>query len=141
MQIAPEEAEAAPEASAPGAPAPGGAPPAPGQEEIQIVAASWHPSQEEKKPQPQVFSRGAFTLNKRFIETKFAGFIGEPKGDALNFSMEIKTLKQTIAVESIKQVAANEAILETPTGQLTLPLADILEIKLTPKSAGNAAPS
>ena len=133
MQIASEAAEAAPEAGAPGAPAPGGAAPAPGQEEIQIVAASWQPSQEEKKPQPQVFSRGTFTLNKRFIETKFAGFIGEPKGDALKFTMEIKTLKQIIAVESIKQVAANEAILETNTGQLTLPLADIQEIKLTPK--------
>ena len=133
MQIASEAVEAAPEAGAPGATAPEGTAAAPGQEEIQIVSASWQPSQEEKKPQPQVFSRGAFTLNKRFIETKFAGFIGEPKGDALKFSMEIKTLKATIAVQSIKQVAANEAILATPHGPLTLPLADIQEIKLIPK--------
>lgn len=105
--------------------------------EIQIVSASWSSSAspEEKKPQPQVFSRGKFTLNKRFIETKFAGFIGEPKGDAKNFTMEIKTLKDTIAVESIKQVGATEAILETPNGQLTVPFADILEFKLNPKPA------
>lgn len=134
MQAAPVE-EAAPEAGAPGAPAPGGGAPAPGQEDLQILSASWQPSQEEKKPQPQVFSRGAFTLNKRFIETKFAGFIGEPKGDAKNFSMEIKTLKETIAVECIKQVGATGAILETPNGQLSVPFADIQEIKLIPKSA------
>jgi len=133
IQAAPNE-EAAPEEGAPGAPASGGTP-GPGQEDIQIVSASWQPSQEDKKPQPQAFSRGAFTFNKRFIETKFAGFIGEPKGDAKNFSMEIKTLKDTIAVECIKQVGATEAILETPTGPLSLPFADIQEIKLIPKTA------
>ena len=127
--------EAPLEEGMPGAPPPPGAAPAPGQEDIQIVAASWQGSQEEKKPQPQVFSRGKFTLNKRFIETKFAGFIGEPKGDAKNFTMEIKTLKETIAVECIKQVGQTDAILETPTGQLTMQFADIQEIKLTPKPA------
>lgn len=148
MQAAPAE-ESAPEEGAPGAPdvpgtaapgatAPGatpGAAPLPGQEEIQIVSASWQPSEEVKKPQPQVFSRGKFTLNRRFIETKFAGFIGEPKGDAKNFSMEVRTLKDTLAVECIKQVGATEAILETPNGQLTLPFADIQEIRLIPKTA------
>jgi len=129
-----ESTEEAPlEEGMPGGPPPPGAAPAPGQEDIQIVAASWQGSQEEKKPQPQVFSRGKFTLNKRFIETKFANFIGEPKGDAKNFTMEIKTLKETIAVECIKQVGPTDAILETPNGQVTLPFADIQEIKLTPK--------
>jgi hypothetical protein len=134
IQSAPVEETAPEEAApgAPGAPAPGGGPAA-AHDEIQIVSASWQQPQEEKKPQPQVFSRGKFTLNKRFIETKFAGFIGEPKGDALKFSMEIKTLKATIPVECIKQVGAAEAILETPTGQVTVPFADILEFKLTPK--------
>jgi hypothetical protein len=126
--------EAPLEEGAPGALPPGTAP-APGQEDIQIVAASWQGSQEEKKPQPQVFSRGKFTFNKRFIETKFAGFIGEPKGDAKNFTMEIKTLKETIAVECFKQVGQTEAILETPNGQVTLPFADIQEVKLNPKPA------
>jgi hypothetical protein len=118
-------AESAPAGAAPGSP----------QEEIQIVAASWQGSQEEKKPQPQVFSRGKFTLNKRFIETKFAGFIGEEKGDAKTFTMEVKTLKETFAVERIMQVGATEAIFETPNGQVTVPFADIQEIKLNPKTA------
>lgn len=115
--------------------APNGTKPAAPGEEIEIVAASWQPSQEEKKPQPQVFARGKFTFNKRFVETKFAGFIGEPKGDAANFTMEFKTLKETIAVECIKQLSATEAILETPNGQVTVPFADIQEIKLNPKTA------
>ena len=135
---APATEEAPADGTAPTGPeaggaAPGAAAPAPGHEDIQIVSASWNPSQEEKKPQPQVFSRGKYTLNKRFLETKFAGFIGEPKGDALNFTMELKTLKDTIAVESIKQVGANEVILETPTGQVTVPFGDIQEVKLVPK--------
>jgi hypothetical protein len=129
--------EAAPAEGAPGgtpAPAPGAAPAA-GQPGIEIVAASWQGSKEEKKPQPQIFSRGKFTLNRRFIETKFAGFIGEPKDDAKNYSMEIRTLKNVVPVEIIKQVAASELIVETPNGQVTVPYSDIQEIKLIPKPA------
>jgi hypothetical protein len=123
-----------------GGPAPAGTPAAgakPGPlDEVQIVSASWQAADEEKKkPEAQVFSRGKFTFNKRFMETKFAGFIGEPKGEALKFSMEIKTSKGAIPVECIKQMAAAEAILETPTGQLTLAFGDIQEIKLIPKPA------
>ena len=119
-------AEGAPAAPAPGSPA----------EEIQIASASWSGgSPEEKTPQPQVFARGKFTFNKRFIETKFAGYLGEAKGDAKTFSMEIKTLKETFAVERIMQVGATEAILETPNGQVTVPFADIQEVKLNPKPA------
>jgi hypothetical protein len=117
--------ETAPRAAAPGSPA----------DEIQIVAASWQGSSEEKKPQPQIFARGKFTFNKRFMETKFAGFIGEPKGDAKNFTMEVKTLKAQLAVERIMQIAANEAIFETSDGQVTVPFTDIQEVKLNPKPA------
>jgi hypothetical protein len=89
---------------------------------------------EEKKPEPQIFARGKFTLNKRFIETKFAGFIGQPKGDGLNFSMELKTAKEQYAVERILQVTANEVILDTvQRQQVKVLLGDILEIKLIPK--------
>lgn len=125
--------EAPPEEAMPGAPAPGTPAPVPGQEDVQVVPEA--PARQEKKLEPQVFSRGKFTLNKRFIETKFAGFIGEPKGDAKTYSMEIKTPKGTVAVECIKQLALSEAILETPHGQLTVAFNDIQEIKLIPKPA------
>lgn len=134
LPAAPAEEEPPAEAAPAAAPSTGAAP-ASGQGNIEIVAASWQGAQEEKKPQPQVFSRGKFTLNKRFIETRFGGFIGEPKGDAKTYSMEVRTLKSAIAVESIKQAGAGELILETPGGQVTVPYSDILEIKLNPKPA------
>ena len=103
-------------------------------EEIQILEASWR--KEEKKPEPQVFARGKFTFNRRFVETKFAGYFGEPKGDALKFSMEVKTASAQFAVGRIMQVSATEVIFETAQpAQVTVPLNDILEIKLTPKTA------
>ena len=130
----PMKAEAPPEENNFAAPA--GTAAAAGQktpEEIQIVEASWR--QEEKKPEAQVFARGKFTFNKRFVETKFAGFIGESKGDALKFSMEVKTSSAQFAVERILQVAVADVIFETvKSGQVTVPLAEILEIKLTPNN-------
>ncbi|HZI33262.1 MAG TPA: hypothetical protein VFF11_13055, partial [Candidatus Binatia bacterium] len=63
--------------------------------EVQVVDAAW--KQEEKKPEPQVYARGKFTFNKRFIETKFAGYIGSHKGDAAKFNMEVKTPKGQFA--------------------------------------------
>jgi len=88
-----------------------------------------------RKPNAQVFARGKFTFNKRFVETKFAGFIGELKGDAKTFSMAIKTLKETVTVECIKQTGTTEAIVETPNGQITIAYTEIQEVILTPKTA------
>ena len=102
-------------------------------EQIPIVEITNKP--EEKKTEPQVFSRGKFTFNKRFVETKFAGFIGVPKGEALAYTMELKTPKDVHAVENILQVSASEVMLETKRGQFTVLLSDIQEIKLNPKPA------
>ena len=100
---------------------------------IEIGEASWK-QPEEKKIEAQVFARGKFTFNKRFIETKFAGFMGaEPSGDALKFGLEVKSSAAHFAAERIAQVGAAEAIFETAQGQVTVPFADILEIKLNPK--------
>ena len=101
-------------------------------EEIHIVDASWR--QDEKPTEAQVFTRGRFTFNKRFVETKFAGFIGVPKGDGLKFTMILKTLQAEFAVERIAQVGQADAIFETPQGQLTVAFTDIQEIKLNPKT-------
>jgi len=72
----------------------------------------------------------------RIVETKFAGYIGVPKGDALKNTMELKTSKGVFTVERIAQVEATEVIFETvQSGQITVPLADIQEIKLILKPA------
>jgi hypothetical protein len=102
-------------------------------EDIQIVDASWN--QAEKPPEAQIFPRGRFTFNKRFVETKFAGFIGTPMGDALKFDMTVKTAQADFMVERIAQVNQNEAIFETDNGQVSVALADIQEIQLNPKTA------
>ena len=99
-------------------------------EDIQVVEASW--KKDEQKPEPQIFARGKFTFNKRFLETKFVGYFGTPRGEALKFTMELKTSAAQFTVERIMQVGATEVILETKTGQVTVPLADIQEIRLVP---------
>lgn len=102
-------------------------------EEIQIVEASWK-QDEKKKAEPQVFARGKFTFNKRFIETKFAGYFGTPKGDAVKNAMELKTSKGQFTVERIAQIGASDVMFETKqSGQITVPFTEILEIALVPK--------
>lgn len=106
------------------------------QAEIQIAEASWKQEEQAKKPQPQIFARGKFTFNKRFMETKFSNYIGVPKGDALKNTMELKTSKGEFTVERIAQIELAEVMFETvQSGQITVPLADIQEIKLVPKPA------
>jgi len=107
-------------------------------EEIQIVEAWWKADDKpkEKKLEPQVYARGKFTFNKRFLETKFASYMGDGKsGDAAKYSMELKTLKDHFTVERIMQIAVAEVILETQRGQVTVALGDIQEIKLNPNTA------
>lgn len=128
-----EEEEALPHAPTRAA-APGASPTAVVEEEIRITDASW--KTEEKKVEPQVFARGKFTFNKRFVETKFAGYVGAPKGDALKFTMELKSSKGVFPVERISMVTPAEVIFEaTGNGQVTVLFSDIQEIKLTPKPA------
>lgn len=101
---------------------------------IEIGEASWKPAG-EKQPEAQTFTRGKFTFNKRFVETKFAHFVGVPQGDALKFAMAVRTTTAFFAVEHIAQVGAVDVIFETPNGQVTVALTDIQEIKLNPKNA------
>ncbi len=89
-----------------------------------------------EKSLDQVFARGKFTFNKRFMETKFANHLGVPKGDALNLTMSLKSPQGQFTVERIAQVGASDVMFDTvERGQITVALADILEIKLTPKAA------
>ena len=89
-----------------------------------------------KKLEPQIFPRGKFTFNKRFVETKFASFIGVPKGEALKYTMEVKTSKDQYVVDQIMQVSVADVLLDTAgKGQITVALSDIQEIKLNPKKA------
>jgi hypothetical protein len=108
------------------------------QEQIQIAEASWKTdpaaSAAPKKLEPQVYPRGKYTFNKRFLETRFADFVN---GGELSkkYSMELRTMKAQMQVERIAQINQNDCILETPQGQVAVPLTEIQEIKLNPRNA------
>ena len=129
MYVPPPPKETATETNADGTPA------KPKEAQIQIGEASWKP-QEEKKPETQVFARGKFTFNKRFIETKFAAYFGAADGEqAKKYYMEVRSMKELLAVQSITSVGVAEVSLQTAAGPVTVPLAEIQEIKLIPRPA------
>jgi hypothetical protein len=84
--------------------------------------------------QPVVFARGKFTFNKRFVETKFAGFVGDLKGDGLKYTMTIKTPMGEFPVARIAQVGQTDVIFEAGQGQIAVPFGEIQEIILHPRS-------
>jgi hypothetical protein len=112
--------------------------PAPAEEEIHIagVTAGSHPT----STPGQVYKRGQFTFNRRFIETKFAGFMGATRSDAeANTLIIVKTASGQFIVERIARIAASEMQVEVALGETlqeaTIPFADIQEIQIKPKNA------
>lgn len=105
-------------------------------EEIQIAEASWQ-KPEHQQAQPQVFARGKFTFNKRFIETKFADFGGGATGElAKKYTLEIATTQERFVIVRIIQVNAEAVIFDAvQRGTVTVSLTEIQEIILNPKSA------
>ena len=110
--------------------------PAPSPEEIHIssVTAGSRPAANAG----QVFQRGQFTFNRRFIESKFAGFFGQSRGAAdENTLLIVKTASSKLVVERIVRIAASEMQVEVALGEVrqevTVPFADIQEIQLRPK--------
>jgi hypothetical protein len=132
MYIAPPPPEEATGTDAAGAP---GAKPQP---QIQIGDASWKTPEEgkevrDKKPEPQIFTRGKFTFNKRFVETKFAPWMaGSTSEQAKKFTMEVRTMKEQFAVDNIASVGTTEVVFATARGPINVPFGDIQEIKLNP---------
>jgi len=104
-------------------------------EEIHIGESSWK-QVEKPHAEPQIFTRGKYIFNKRFIETRFAAFTGEAAARTEGvFTMEVATAQERLIVVNILQISPEEAVLHTlQRGQVILPLADIQEIKLIPKN-------
>ena len=86
----------------------------------------------------QVFKRGQFTFNKRFIETKFDGFFGATRhGANKDMILLVKTSKQQFVVERITRIAATDVHFESVQGaarpEVMVAFADIQEIQIKPK--------
>lgn len=110
--------------------------PAPAQDEIHISSVTTG-SRPPAQPAGQVFQRGQFTFNRRFIESKFSGYMAEPRtGAEANTTFIIKTAGSQMIVERIKRISATELSVEVALGEVrqevTVPFADIQEVQIKP---------
>jgi hypothetical protein len=114
--------------------------PASAQEEIHISSVSTGSRPPTAgRPAAQLFQRGQFTFNRRFIESKFAGYMGETRtGAEADTTLVVKTSSSQLIVERIKRIAASEMSVEVALGEVrqevTVPFADIQEIQIKPKA-------
>ena len=91
-------------------------------------------------PQPQIFKRGQFTFNRRFIETKFSGFFGMVRhGAEKDMVMVIKSARGEFTVTRISRIAANDMHVDVHRGgasqEVQIPFLEIQEIQLKHKDA------
>ena len=91
-------------------------------------------------PQTQIFQRGAFTFNRRFLETKFAGFFGVVRRDAeKDLILVIKAARGEYHGTRISRISANDLHLQVIKGnaseEVLIPFTEIKEIQLKHKDA------
>ncbi len=91
-------------------------------------------------PPTTTFQRGQFTFNRRFLETKFAGFFGVVRRDAdRDMVLVFKTARGTYVGQRIARIAANELHLQVQKGpaseEVLVPFVEIQEIQLKHKDA------
>jgi len=151
MRSAAEEEALAEAEGVPGAP-PGATPaPAAGQEALNPMQGEGvaHPTGlklhtepaapvEAAHPAPVIFQRGQFTFNRRFIETKFAGFFGVVRRDAdKDMVLWVKSARGVFVAERISRIAANDMHLQVrkahATEEVLVPFQEIQEIRLQHK--------
>ena len=114
--------------------------PAPAQEEIHISSVTTGSQPPAGQAAGQVFKRGQFTFNRRFIESKFAGYMAETRSGAdASTTLLVKTAGSQLIVERIKRISATEMSVEVALGEVrqevTVPFADIQEIRIKPGAA------
>jgi len=91
-------------------------------------------------PPPQIFKRGQFTFNRRFIETKFSGFFGMVRRDAeKDMVLVIKSARGEYTATRISRIAANDMHVDVhragASQEVQIPFLEIQEIQLKHKDA------
>ena len=91
-------------------------------------------------PPTQTFARGQFTFNRRFFETKFAGFFTMVRREAdRDLVLLFKTMRGEYAVQRITRIGANELHLQVQHGaaseEVMVPFMEIQEVQLKHKNA------
>jgi hypothetical protein len=91
-------------------------------------------------PQTQVFQRGAFMFNRRFFETKFAGFFGVARRESdKDMVMVVKSARGEFLAERISRISANELYAQVRKGPATeevmIPFTEVQEVRLKHKDS------
>ena len=91
-------------------------------------------------PTTVTYQRGQYTFNRRFIETKFAGFFGVVRRDAdKDMLLVIKSSRGEYFGQRISRIAANDLHLQVQRGhaseEVMIPFVEIKEIRLQHKDA------
>jgi hypothetical protein len=93
-----------------------------------------------EQPKVTVYQRGQTTFNRRFFETKFAGFLKMVPGEAeKDMVMFIRSARGEHVGSRLTRILQNEIHLQVNKGDATadviIPFADIFEIQIRPKEA------
>jgi hypothetical protein len=86
---------------------------------------------------PQIYKRGEFTFNRRFMETKFSGFfrVVLSEADKDNVIL-VRTAKEEFVAKRISRISSNEMHLQLISGkEVSVAFADIAEMQLRQKDA------
>ncbi|HLP78849.1 MAG TPA: hypothetical protein VK327_18250, partial [Candidatus Paceibacterota bacterium] len=91
-------------------------------------------------PPTQTFQRGAFTFNRRFMETKFPGMFGMVKRAAdKDLVLVVKAARGTYVATRISRITTNDMHLEVHKGaaseEVLVPFSEIQELQLKHKDA------
>lgn len=91
-------------------------------------------------PQPQIFKRGQFTFNRRFIETKFSGFFGMVRhGAEKDLVLLVKTARGEFIATRISRIATNDMHVDVHRGgasqEVQIPFLEIQEVQIKHKDA------
>jgi hypothetical protein len=91
-------------------------------------------------PAPVVFTRGEFTFNRRFFETKFAGFFRAIRTEAeKDLVLFFKTNRGNFVGRRITNITPNELYLQTFNNEATademIPFIEVMEVQIRHKDA------
>jgi hypothetical protein len=91
-------------------------------------------------PEAQIFKRGQFTFNRRFIETKFAGYFHLVRSETdKDLVLTFATARGTYEVARIASIGADAVNLQVNAGgasqEVTVPFLEIQEVTIKHKDA------
>jgi hypothetical protein len=91
-------------------------------------------------PEPIIFSRGEFTFNRRFFETKFSGFFRAIRAEAeKDLVMVLKTSRGDFVGRRITRITPNELYLQIFNNNVTademIPFIEVMEVQIRHKDA------